>query len=306
MGGHTPTMQGPGAVSRHVGRPHFVKESFMPLLHPRRRLATLVAASSLAVWLAAAAVPARSAPADALEAAAGGKPTIVLVHGAFAGSSSWEGVVDRLRAKGYPVVAAANPLRGVHSDAAYIANLLDSIPGPVVLVGHSYGGSVITNAATGRANVKALVYVAAFAPDAGESAAALLTRYPGSTLGSALLPPVPLSNRSIDLYVKPSEYRQTFAADVPPRSAARLAATQRPLAAAAEFEPSGLPAWTRIPSWFIYGTQDKAIPPALQPFMAERAHARHTVAVEGASHAVMTSHPESVARLIVEAAGADS
>ena len=278
----------------------------MPKLNLPRRLATLAAASSLAVWLASAATPALSAPAEPTESATGVKPTIVLVHGAFAESSSWESVVERLLAKGYPVVAAANPLRGVHSDAAYLANLLDSISGPVVLVGHSYGGSVITNAATGRVNVKALVYVAAFAPDAGESAATLIAKYPGSALGSALLPPVPLSDGGIDLYIKPSEYRDSFAADVPPRIAALLAATQRPLAAAAQVEPSGPPAWNGIPSWFIYGTGDKAIPPALQPFMAERAHSRHTVTVEGASHAVMASHPEPVVKLIVEAAGAGS
>jgi pimeloyl-ACP methyl ester carboxylesterase len=278
----------------------------MTKLHPRRRLATLVAATSLAVGLACAAAPARSEPAEATEAATGGRPTIVLVHGAFAESASWESVIKRLLAKGYPVVAAANPLRGVHSDAVYLTNLLDNIPGPVVLVGHSYGGSVITNAATGRANVKALVYVAAFAPDAGESAATLSAKYPGSTLGSALLPPVQLSDGNSDLYVKPSAYRQSFAADVPPRSAELLAATQRPLAQAALVEPSGPPAWNVIPSWFIYGTRDKAIPPALQPFMARRAHSRHTVAVDGASHAVMASHPAPVAELIMEAAGAGS
>jgi pimeloyl-ACP methyl ester carboxylesterase len=283
-----------------------IKDFVMTKFHPRRRLATLVAASSLVAWFACAAAPALAEPAEATEAATGGRPTIVLVHGAFAESSSWDSVIERLLAKGYPVVAAANPLRGVHSDAAYLANLLDSISGPVVLVGHSYGGSVITNAATGRANVKALVYVAAFAPDAGESAATLSAKYPGSTLGSALLPPVRLSDGSDDLYVKASAYRQSFAADVPPRSAALLAATQRPLTQAALVEPSGPPAWTGIPSWFIYGTRDKAIPPALQPFMAKRAHARRTVAVEGASHAVLASRPEPVAALIMEAAGAGS
>jgi pimeloyl-ACP methyl ester carboxylesterase len=273
---------------------------------PPRRLATLAAVSALAVWLAGAATPAFSAPADDTEAAAGAKPTIVLVHGAFAESSSWDGVVERLLAKGYPVVAAANPLRGVQSDAASVANLLDTIPGPVVLVGHSYGGAVITNAATGKPNVKALVYVAAFAPEAGESAATLNAKYPGSTLAGALLPPVHLADGNNDLYVRQSEYRQAFAADVPARSAELLAATQRPLTEAAFVEPSGTPAWKSIPSWFIYGTQDKAIPPALQPFMAERAHSRHTVAVEGASHAVMASRPDPVVKLIVEAAGAGS
>ncbi len=277
----------------------------MPKLELPRRLSTLAAGASLAVWLASAATPALSAPVEPTDSATGGKPTIVLVHGAFAESSSWESVVERLLAKGYPVVAAANPLRGVHDDAAYIGNLLDSIAGPVVLVGHSYGGAVITNAATGRSNVKALVYVAAFAPEAGESAATLNSKYPGSTLGAALQP-VRLGDGNNDLYVKQSEYRQNFAADVPARSTELLAATQRPLAEAAFIEPSGPPAWKGIPSWFIYGTQDKAIPPDLQPFMAERAHSRHTVAVEGASHAVMASHPASVVKVIVEAADAAS
>jgi pimeloyl-ACP methyl ester carboxylesterase len=274
----------------------------------RRRLFTLAAASSLAVWLTCATTTAMSAPTDAAQpntnATTSAKPTIVLVHGAFAESSSWAAVVERLRARGYPVIAAGNPLRGVHADATSISDLVNSIPGSVVLVGHSYGGSVITNAATGRPNVKALVYVAAFAPDAGETAADLNSKYPGSTLDAALAPPVPLSDGNYDLYVKASEYRASFAADVPPRAVDLLAATQRPLSAAAFVEASGSPAWKSIPSWFIYGTGDMAIPPALQPFMAERAHSRHTVAVPGASHAVMASHPQAVVNLIVEAAGA--
>ena len=269
----------------------------------RRRLSTLAAASSLAASLAIAATPAMSAPTQATEAITDAKPTIVLVHGAFAESSSWAGVVAQLQALGYPVIAAANPLRGVHSDATAVADLVNTIPGRIVLVGHSYGGSVITNVTTGRPNVKALVYVAAFAPDAGESAATLNAKYPGSTLDGALLPPVRLSDGSYDLYVNPSAYRDSFAADVPRRAADLLADTQRPLNAAAFVEPSGTPAWKVTPSWFIYGTGDKAIPPALQPFMAERAHSRHTVAVEGASHAVMASHPEAVVNMIVEAAG---
>jgi pimeloyl-ACP methyl ester carboxylesterase len=268
------------------------------------RLAALAAASSLAVSLAAVAMPAATAPNESAAVTTDAKPTIVLVHGAFAESSSWGGVIALLRAKGYPVVTAANPLRGVHSDAAYIADLVNSIPGPVVLVGHSYGGSVITNVTPGGPHVKALVYVAAFAPEAGESAAALDAKYPGSTLDAALLPPVPLDDGNYDLYVNPSAYRESFAADLPVRAVELLAATQRPLNAAAFVEPSGPPAWKFVPSWFIYGTSDKAIPPALQPFMAERAHSRDTVAVEGASHAVMASHPEAVAKLILEAADA--
>ena len=271
---------------------------------PPRRLA-IRAAISLAL-LAGATSPTWSSPAATVEAASAAKPTIVLVHGAFAESSSWEDVIARLQERNYPVVAAANPLRGVHSDASSIARLLDSIAGPVVLVGHSYAGSVITTAAAGKANVKALVYVAAFAPEAGESAASLLAKYPGSTLGPALQPPVPLADGNNDLYVRQDDYRQALAADVPSRTTTLLAATQRPVADAALAEPSGTPAWKSIPSWFVYGTADKAIPPALQPFMAQRAGSKHTVAVEGASHAVMASHPDQVVKLIVEAAGAGS
>jgi pimeloyl-ACP methyl ester carboxylesterase len=270
-----------------------------------RRVAILRAASTVAITLASAATLSWSASAAATESVAAAKPTIVLVHGAFAESSSWEDVVARLLAKGFPVVAAANPLRGIHNDASSVASLLDSIPGPVVMVGHSYGGMVITNAATGKANVKALVYVAAFAPDAGESAGALLGQFPGSTLGSALQA-VPLGDGGNDLYVRQADYREHFAADVPPKVASLLAASQRPIAEAAFIEPSGPAAWKGIPSWFVYGTSDKAIPPALQPFMAQRAGSRHTVAVEGGSHAVMASHPEAVVKLIVEAAGAGS
>jgi pimeloyl-ACP methyl ester carboxylesterase len=230
------------------------------------------------------------------------KPTVVLVHGAFAESSSWDGVVTRLLAKGYPVVAAANPLRGVRSDAASVASILDSIPGPVVLVGHSYGGNVITNAANGKANVKALVYVAALAPDAGESAAGLSGQFPGSTLGPTLAPPVALADGGKDLYIQPSKFHDQFAADLPAAQAATMAATQRPITEAALNEASGAPAWKGIPSWFIYGSADKNLPPALQTFMAQRAGAKRTVVVNGASHVVMTSHPDAVVKLIIEAA----
>jgi len=272
----------------------------------RRRVAIVRAAFSLVAGLASAAILSWSAPAAATESVAPAKPTIVLVHGAFAESSSWEDVVAHLLTKGYPVVAAANPLRGVSSDAAAIASLLDSIPGPVVLVGLSYGGPVISNAATGKANVKALVYVAAFESDAGESAAALLGKYPGSTLGAALQPPVPLRDGGRDLYVRQDAYREQFAADLPLHKTRVLAASQRPIAEGALIEPSGSPAWKGIPSWFIYGTRDNAIPVELHSFMAQRAGSRHTVAVEGGSHVVMASHPDQVVKLIVEAAGAGS
>lgn len=240
-------------------------------------------------------------PGMARAASPGTKPTVVLVHGAFAESSSWDGVVDRLLAMGYPVVAAPNPLRGVGSDAAYVAGIIDSIPGPVVLVGHSYGGNVITNAAYGKASVKALVYVAAFAPDFGESAVGLSGKYPGSTLGPTLAPPIPLADGGKDVYIQRTKFHAQFAADLPKTQADLMAASQRPIAEAALQEPSGAPAWKSIPSWFIYGSRDKNIPAALQPFMAQRAGAKRTIVVNGASHVVMTSHPDLVADLIVEA-----
>lgn len=266
---------------------------------------TRVAASALrGLALGAGLMLAVSHTANAATAAT--KPTVVLVHGAFAESMSWDDVVDRLLAKGYPVVAAPNPLRGVASDAAAVAALLKSIAGPVVLVGHSYGGTVITNAATGNPNVKALVYVAGFAPDAGESAVALAGKYPGSTLGPTLAPPVALANGGKDLYIQQAKFHAQFAADVPARLAAVLAATQRPITEAALNEASGAPAWKSIPSWFIYGSADKNIPPAALSFMATRARAKRTVVLDGASHLVMSSQPDAVAELIVEAAGKDA
>ena len=179
---------------------------------------------------------------QAQAASPSGKPTIVLVHGAFAESLSWESVIERLLAKGYPVVAVANPLRGLRSDSAYVSNLVDTIPGPVVMVGHSYGGAVISNAAEGKRNVKGLVFVAAFAPDSGEALGELGARFPGSTLGSALVP-VALPSGGKDLYVQQAKYREQVAGDVPEIVAALLAATQRPVAEAAFTEKAGAPAW---------------------------------------------------------------
>lgn len=229
------------------------------------------------------------------------KPTIVLVHGAFADSSSWEGVTRILLADGYPVVAAANPLRGVQSDAAYVNTVLNSIQGPIVLVAHSYGGMVISNAVEDNANVQALVYVDAFAPDAGESAFALSTLYPGSILGPALTP-VPLPDGKADLYIQQDKVPTVFAPDIPEGDAQWMAATQRPVTDAALNEASGEPAWKTIPSWFIYGDQDLVIPPELIAFMAQRADAMETVVIPGASHVAMISHPDEVANVIVQAA----
>jgi len=232
------------------------------------------------------------------------KPTVVLVHGAFADASSWNGVVQILEHDGYPVVAVANPLRSVKGDGAYVHALLGTIKTPVVLVGHSYGGMVISNAAVDQANVKALVFVAAFAPVAGESAGGLNSKYPGSLVGGALEPPVPLPGGGHDLYVQQGKFWEAFAPDVPKAAAEIAGATQRPITDIAFGEPATEPAWKTIPSWFIYGDHDTAIPPKLHAFMAERAHAKATVVVKGASHVVMITHPDAVAKMIEEAAAA--
>ncbi|MFC4764729.1 alpha/beta fold hydrolase [Dyella koreensis] len=232
------------------------------------------------------------------------KPCIVLVHGAFADASSWAGVIKILRKDGYVVIAAANPLRGVKSDGQYIGSLVGSLKEPVVLVGHSYGGSVITEAANDHSNVKALVYVAAFAPATGESAAELSNKFPGSTLGPTLASPVPLSDGGKDLYILQDKFPAQFAADVPAAQAALMAATQRPITEVALNEKSGKAAWQTIPSWHIYGAADKNIPPEAMAFMAKRANAKDVKVVKGASHVVMVSHAEEVAHLIEEAAAA--
>jgi pimeloyl-ACP methyl ester carboxylesterase len=232
------------------------------------------------------------------------KPTVVLVHGAFADASSWNGVVKILEKDGYTVVSAANPLRSVKGDGAAVSALLGSIQTPVVLVGHSYGGNVISEAANDHANVKALVYVSAFAPEAGETVAGLAGKFPGSTLGPTLAVPVPLSDGGKDLYIQQGKFHDQFAADVPAAQAALMAANQRPVTEAALNEQAGTPAWKHIPSWYIYGDKDKNIPPQAMAFMAKRADARDVKVVKGASHVVMVSHPEPVARLIEEAATA--
>ena len=230
------------------------------------------------------------------------KPTVVLVHGAFADASSWNGVIKVLEKDGYPVVAVANPLRSVMSDAVYVSNILASIKTPIVLVGHSYGGSVISEAAYKSNNVHALVYVAAFAPEAGETAVGLSGKFPGSTLGPTLAAPVALSARGNDLYIQQDKFPDQFAADVPEADARLMAATQRPITEAALNEASTDPAWKAIPSYFVYGDKDKNIPPQALAFMADRAHAKETIVVKGASHVVMVSNPKTVAKLIEDAA----
>ncbi|ETF04804.1 alpha/beta fold hydrolase [Pseudomonas moraviensis] len=230
------------------------------------------------------------------------KPTVVLVHGAFADSSSWNGVVKILEKDGYPVIAAANPLRGVASDAQSVASIVKSVKTPVVLVGHSYGGAVISDAAYGSQNVKALVYVAAFTPEKGETAAELSGRFPGGTLASALAAPVDLADGGKDLYIQQDKFHDQFAADVSEADARLMAAGQRPITVAALNEAASEPAWKTIPSWFVYGDKDKNIPAQAMAFMAERAHAKQTVVVKGGSHVVMVSHPKVVANLIEKAA----
>jgi pimeloyl-ACP methyl ester carboxylesterase len=243
---------------------------------------------------------------SAAEAAAppAAKPTVVLVHGAFADSSSWDGVVADLRRDGYPVVSAANPLRAPAGDAAAVRTVINSIPGPVVLVGHSYGGTVISAAADGAANVKALVYVAAFAPEVGESTFELSGKFPGSTLPAALDKPVELPGGVHDLYIKQEKFPAQFAADVPLAKARLMAIAQRPLTDAAGGEQAVSAAWKTIPSWWVWGGGDRNIPPAAMAWMAERAHARQVVTVPGASHVVMISHPHAVSALIETAAKA--
>ena len=265
--------------------------------HPRRRrnLAALVIAVTVAVGIAAGAV----ATADGSATSQAQKPTIVLVHGAWADSSGWNDSIEKLQKKGYTALAVANPLRSLHGDAAYLRSVLASISGPIVLVGHSYGGMVLTNAATGNPNVKALVYIAAFAPDKGETQIELILKNEGSQISPATLTVRPYPG-GLDSYITPSLFRQIFAQDVSEKTAAVMAATQRPFDLAILDEVSGEPAWKKIPSWYLVTTEDRAIPPKTQRFMAERAGA--TIAEVRSSHVPMNSQPSAVTELILEAA----
>ncbi|MEU5903067.1 alpha/beta hydrolase [Micromonospora sp. NPDC047467] len=234
-----------------------------------------------------------------------GMPTVVLVHGAFAGSSSWNGVIAHLKRRGHPVIAVANPLRGVQKDAAYVRSLLDSMPGPVVMAAHSYGGLVMTEAADGAPNVKALVYVASVSPDVGESVIGLISKYSGSQLASSIkMVPIPLDDggTTMDQYIQQDKFPEVFAADVDPDTAALMAVTQRPASASAQEEGVTKAAWKTIPSWTLISTQDQGIPPDLQRFLAERAGS--TTVEVAASHAVAVSQPGPVADLIDTAARA--
>ena len=236
------------------------------------------------------------------------KPTVVLVHGAFADASGWGDVIDSLDRRGYPVIAPANPLRGVSADAAYMRAVLAEIKGPIVLVGHSYGGVVITNAATGNPNVKALVYVAAFAPDLGDTVESLGQLGTGGELGPATLDLRPYAVPSgfpfppLEGYIKLDVFRDIFAADLSRKQARIMSLSQRPAALATLGEPSGPPAWRTTPSWYLVPTRDRAIGTDVLLAMAERIHPRRTVRVRNASHVVMISRPRVTTNLIVNAA----
>lgn len=234
----------------------------------------------------------------------GPKPTVVLVHDAFAESASWNGVIERLQARALDCVAVANPLRSLTGDSAYVRDVIAGIGRPVVLVGHSYAGMVITQAAAGNDAVAALVYVCAFCPDHGESAFVLSRRFPGSTLAEALTA-YPVTSGGNEFAIRQDRYHRQFAADVPAAEAAVMAATQRPATEAALSEglPTGTPAWKHIPSWFVIGDADRNIPAAVQRFGADRAGARGIRHVADGSHAVAVSHPAVVADTILEAAG---
>jgi len=269
-------------------------------------------AAAIAGLLALAALFASSSSAGAAAAngkKADAKPTIVLVHGAWADGSSWNRVTKRLQKDGYAVDVPANPLRSLSGDAAYLASFLSTISGPVVLAGHSYGGAVITNAAAGNANVKALVYVDAFIPDQGQSVESLTG--PGSCFHVNDLTtvfnfvPIPgAPSQDVDTYVLPSVFPGCFANGLSAQKGAILAATQRPLATAALVEPSGVPAWKTIPSWALVGLDDHVIPPAGQLAMANNAGAKITEI--HAPHLSMLSDPDAVTKVIEHAANATS
>jgi pimeloyl-ACP methyl ester carboxylesterase len=227
--------------------------------------------------------------------------TVVLVHGAYAESASWDEVAQRLLAAGLPVTAFATPLRGLASDAALLTDLVRSIQGPVVLVGHSYGGAVMSAVPADAGDVVALVFVAGFALSPGESAGDASALVPGSTLGETLVR-VPLSDGSTDTYIDQRRYHQQFCADLPPERAALMAVGQRPVTESALFEPLGDSAlWRSVPSWFVFGELDRNIPVGAHRIMAERAGSRRTVEIAGASHVVGVSHPAEVADLVLEA-----
>jgi pimeloyl-ACP methyl ester carboxylesterase len=235
------------------------------------------------------------------------RPTIVLVHGAWADASGFAAEIRALRDRGFRAVGFANPLRGLADDARYLADYLGSLAGPLVLVGHSYGGAVISVAASGNGQVKALVYFSGWMPDEGESIAQIFEARGQESLVGPAITPLPFTGRDggeagQDLYLDAGQFHAAFAADVDRDTSDVMAATQRPWSGAGFYEPSGRPAWKTVPSWYLLCTEDKAIPAATQRFMAERAQARITEVA--ASHVSMVSQPEAATQLILEAAGA--
>jgi len=239
---------------------------------------------------------------------AAGPLTVVLVHGAFADASSWTGVIERLQARGVQVTAPANPLRGLTSDSAYLASFITQIPGPVLAVGHSYAGAVITNAATQASNVVGLVYVAAFAPEEGERLGEVESGSKDSILSSAQValkyPTEQGAQTAVEFAINPAHFQEAFAADLSAEQAALMAATQRPVAEGAFSEPSGRPAWKSLPSWAVVATGDKAAGSDVIRSMARRAEATITE-VEG-SHVIMISQPQVVTDVILAAVAAVS
>lgn len=274
-----------------------------------RALAAALTAGLIGILTLSGSALTTSASPNAGQQAASGqpasatKPTIVLVHGAFADSSGWDAVAGRLLDAGHRVLAFSNPLRGPLADGAYLRDFLTTVEGPVVLVGHSYGGAVITNAATSNPNVQALVYVAAYAPAEGESVAAANTLGGGHTevTDHLVLRPFPgAAEGDADAYIDPAHYHRLFAQDLPRDTTRFMAATQRPGALAALVTPSGPPAWKTIPSWYLVARQDRIIPPEAERAMAARAGS--TMTEINSSHVAMMSHPAAVVRLIQAAA----
>jgi pimeloyl-ACP methyl ester carboxylesterase len=268
----------------------------------RTRIIGVAALAALAIVIPTAAAAAGPGPA-ATSSHESPKPTVVLVHGAWADGSSWAPVASRLQRKGYPVLVAPNPLRGLASDAAYLAAYLQQhTTGPIVLVGHSYGGAVVTNAALADPDVKALVYVDAFVPDQGDTILGLLggggdpnalfdfVGYPGAPAGD------------VDLYIKTALFPSLFAGGLPAATSNELAAAQRPITLSALAEPSATAAWKTLPSWYLVGTEDQILPPALQLTMAQRANSR--IVQVRAPHLAMLDKPDAVTDLIVVAARA--
>jgi pimeloyl-ACP methyl ester carboxylesterase len=234
------------------------------------------------------------------------KPTVVLVHGAFADGSSWNGVIERLQAAGIRATAPAVPLRGVTSDSAYIASVIEQIPGPVLAVGHSYGGAVISNAAADAENVVGLVFVAAFATEEGEVLGEATATSKDAILGPALVPhQYPTGDgekTATEFSVDGEKFHEVFAADLPEKQAALMAASQRPISEVGFSDRSGPPAWKSLPSWAVVATGDKAAGTDLTRSMAERAGA--TITQLDGSHVIMVSQPEAVADVIMAAVAA--